>query len=339
MKNLLSKPLARETIPIWRQMIQWGFLFWCVFLGVQFGLFVRYYESGGQAAFYARPPGVEAFLPIGALMSFKAWVLAGHFDHIHPAALVLFVTFLVMALLSKKSFCSWVCPVGALEEGLWKAGKKIFGRNFRIWFWLDFSLRFFKYFLLLLFIKFILIDMPIQGIAGFMSAPYWAVADVKMLHFFTGMSVLSLVIVSSLAILSVFYKNFWCRYLCPYGALLGLISFFSPLKVRRNKDTCIDCGNCSRACPALIDVQHKKSVCSVECTACLTCVGSCPKDGALSIGLPFWQKSLPSWSFGLIVLLLFTAGVATGMVTGHWETSLTDADYQRLIPMSKQFIH
>ena len=336
MKNLLSKALAREKIPLWRQLIQWGFLIWCVYLGVQFGLFVHYYESGGQATYYPRPPGVEAFLPIGALVSFKAWVLAGHFDPVHPAGLVLFLTFLAMALLSKKSFCSWVCPVGALEEGLWKSGKKIFGRNFLIWNWLDIALRFFKYALLLLFIKFILIDMPIQAISGFMSAPYWAVADVKMLHFFTGMSLVSIVVISVLAILSVFYKNFWCRYLCPYGALLGLISVVSPLKIRRNRDVCIDCGSCSRACPSRIDVQHKTAVSSVECTACLSCVGACPSEGALATGLPFWKRPLPSWSFALVVLLLFSTGVATGMLTGYWETSLTHLDYQRLIPLAER---
>ena len=339
MNNILLRFFSRQQVPLWRQLIQWGFLLWCVFLGVQFGLFVHYYESGGQASYYARPPGVEAFLPIGALVSLKAWVLAGHFDHIHPAALVLFLTFLGLALLSKKSFCSWICPVGALEEGLWKTGKRIFGRNFRIWTWLDIFLRFVKYALLLFFVKLILLDMPLQAISAFMSAPYWAISDVKMLHFFTGMSALSLGVVSVLALLSVFYKNFWCRYLCPYGALLGMISFFSPLKVRRSKDLCIDCGSCSQACPSRIDVQHKVSVHSVECTACLTCVGACPAEDALSVRLPLWKRAIPSWSFALIVLLLFGTGVVSGMLSGHWETSLTSLDYQRLIPMAGRMGH
>lgn len=338
MKNLIVKALAREKIPLWRQLIQWGFLVWCIFLGVQFGLFVRYYESGGQTLYYARPPGVEAFLPIGALVSLKAWVMTGFFDTIHPAALVLFVTFLAMAVLSKKSFCSWICPVGALEEGLWKTGRKLFGRNFKIWYWLDVLLRFVKYVLLLFFVKLILIDMPVQALKGFMSAPYWAIADIKMLYFFTNMSLLSMTVIVVLAILSVFYQNFWCRYLCPYGALLGVVSLLSPLKVRRNQNVCIGCGVCSKACPARIDVQRKGAVCSVECTACLTCVGACPEEGALSIGVTK-KRFLPSWSFALIVLLLFSVGVATGMLTGHWETSLSHLDYQRLVPLAGRLGH
>ncbi len=320
-----------------RLFIQWAFLAWCVFLGVQFALFVGYYQAGGQGTYYPRPPGVEAFLPIGALVSIKAWLTSGYFDPVHPAALVLLLTFLALALLTRKSFCSWICPVGTLEEGLWKLGRKLCGKNFKIWNWLDILLRFAKYALLLFFAKLILLDMPVMALQGFLQAPYWAIADVKMLHFFTGMSTTSLLVIAGLALLSLFYQNFWCRYLCPYGALLGLLSFFSPLKIRRAAASCTDCGACSRACPARIDVKRKTAVCSVECTGCLTCVESCPEKATLEIG--FWRRPLPGWAFGLAVLLVFSSGVGIGMLTGHWQTSLDHADYLRLIPLAGRLGH
>ena len=93
---------------------------------------------------------------------------------------------------------------------------------------LDLLLQLCKYTLLLFFIKIILIDMPIAATRGFLDAPYWAIADVKMLHFFTRMSTTSMVVIGILSLLSVIYRNFWCRYLCPYGALLGLLSMLSP---------------------------------------------------------------------------------------------------------------
>jgi len=330
-KNPLYKVLN------WRLLVQWSFLGWCIFLGVQFALFVGYYEAAGQGTYYPRPPGVEAFLPIGALVSLKALLTSGYFDPVHPAALVLFLTFLAMALLTRKSFCSWLCPVGTLEEGMWKLGKKIFGRNYRIWSWLDQLLRVGKYALLLFFAKLILFDMPVAALQGFLKAPYWAIADVKMLHFFTGMSTTSLLVIGVLALLSVVYQNFWCRYLCPYGALLCLLSFFSPLRIVRQHHSCTACGACSRACPARIDVQLKTAVCSVECTGCLTCVDSCPQPDTLVIG--FWRRPLPSWLFALLVIGLFSGGVLLGMLSGHWETSLTPADYQRLIPLATRLGH
>jgi polyferredoxin len=322
---------------LWRLSIQWLFFGWCLFLGVQFGLFVRHFETMGQSDYYARPPGVEAFLPIGSLVSLKAWLFAGHFDTVHPAALVLFLTFLVMALLAKKSFCSFLCPVGTLSEGAWKLGRKLFGRNFRIWTGLDVLLRIAKYALLFFFVKLILFGMPTTALKGFLDAPYWAIADVKMLHFFTQMSVTSLVVIVVLSLLSVIYKNFWCRYLCPYGALLGLLSMIGPFKIARNEKSCIDCGSCSRACPSLIDVQHKGRVHSPECTGCMTCVSSCPEKGALAMSL--WKRPLPGVVFVAAVMLLFFGGVLSGMLSGHWETNLTYADYQRLIQLASRFWH
>src|ERR1035437_8790231 len=41
-------------------------------------------------------------------------------------------------------------------------------------------------------------------------------------------------------------QNFWCRYLCPYGALMGLVSLASPLRIRRETSLCIDCGKCAK---------------------------------------------------------------------------------------------
>jgi polyferredoxin len=321
----------------WRLTIQWLFFGWCLFLGIQFALFVRHFETSGKAGYYSRPPGVEGFLPIGSLVSLKAWLLTGHFDTVHPAALVLFLTFVAMALLTKKSFCSFICPVGTLSEGSWKIGCKLFGRNFRIWRGLDLSLQFVKYALLFFFIKLILFGMPAFALKEFLTAPYWAIADVKMLHFFTGMSTTSMVIIAVLSLLSVLYKNFWCRYLCPYGALLGLFSMLSPFKVKRSQDQCIDCGVCSRGCPAQIDVQHKVQIHSPECTGCLTCVSNCPVEGALAMA--FWKRPIPGVAFVMIVVMLFAAGVLIGMFSGHWETSLRYDDYRQLIPLASSLSH
>ncbi len=334
--NRLSRWLRPPRL---RLVIQWSFLTWCLVLGVQFGLFARHFATFGQSPVFRRPAGVEGFLPIGALVSLKHWLVSGSLDPVHPAALVLFVTFLTLAVLTKNSFCGWLCPVGTLEDGLWRCGRRLTGRTWRLWPWPDRLLRGTKYLLLLFFLKLIILDMPAAALQGFLDSPYWAVADIRMLHFFTAPSPLSLVVLATLAGLSLFFRNAWCRYLCPYGALLGLLSLASPLKIRRQPESCIDCRRCSRGCPGQIQVHDKTTVHSVECTACLTCVSSCPVPGTLELRPGFWRRPLPGWGFALTVLLLFSAGILAGIASGHWESSLTYQDYQRLIPMAARFGH
>ncbi len=332
----LRGAIARTAF--WRSAVQWGFFFWVLYIGLKFGLFVHHFESGGAAPYHSRPQGVEGFLPIGALVSLKHWMATGIFDTIHPAALVLFLTFMAMSLLAKKSFCSWLCPVGTLSEGLWKIGRRLFGRNFHPWTWLDVGLRGIKYLLLFFFVKIILLDMPAIAMGSFLKAPYWAVSDIKMLHFFTGMSATVMTFIAVTAALSLLYRNAWCRYLCPYGALLGLVSLMSPMKIRRREEFCTDCRLCSRTCPARMPVHRRGSIRSPECTGCLSCVGACPEE-ALAMNTPFHGKFAPSWVFPVLALSIYAGGIFIGMATGHWETSLTYQDYQRLIPMIPYLSH
>lgn len=328
-----------KRISFWRQLIQWCFLLWCLFLGWRFTLFVRHFETRGAEPLVARPPGVEGFLPIGALVSLKNWLVNGVFDTVHPAALVIFLTVLGLSLLTRKSFCSWLCPVGTLSEALHKLGRRLLGRNFRMWRWLDVLLRGVKYALLAFFLKTILLDMPGAALQGFLRSPYWAVSDVKMLHFFLGPSITALAVVAALGVLSLFFPNFWCRYLCPYGALLGLGGMLSPLKVRRSEDSCTGCAKCSRACPAALPVHEKSAVRSPECTACLTCVESCPRQGTLEMKTRFFTPPLPRYGFAILVLLLFGVGVGAGMLTGNWHSALSYQDYQYLIPLTPRLGH
>src|SRR4029078_7940487 len=107
---------------------------------------------------------------------------------------------------------------------------------------------------------------------------------------------------------SVLVKNFWCRYLCPYGALLGLASLLSPLRIRRSLAACIDCGKCAKACPANLPVDQLVTIKSAECTGCLECVSICPAEGALGmcafarkkpVPVLVWPPAWPWFSLGL----------------------------------------
>lgn len=82
---------------------------------------------------------------------------------------------------------------------------------------------------------------------------------------------------------SMLYDRFFCKYLCPMGAMYGIISKVSPLKITRNEDKCISCGICNKNCPMNIDIANTKQITSTECINCQICVLSCPNDSCLQI--------------------------------------------------------
>ena len=120
-KKLVRRSAADGSQRI-RRLVQWLFVALNGWLGVQFVLWVRYFEHGGEGLNVTRPAGAEGWLPIAGLMNTKYLLLTGHVPAIHPAAMVLFIAFMLMSLLLKKAFCSWLCPVGTLSEHLWKLG-------------------------------------------------------------------------------------------------------------------------------------------------------------------------------------------------------------------------
>ena len=336
-KRILERRRVSAVVRHLRPAIQAGFLLLNVWLGIQFWFFVRQFEVAGSRYDVSRPAGVEGWLPIAGLMNLKAFLLTGKIAENHPATMFLLATFVAMSLLLRKAFCSWLCPVGTLSEWLWKAGRNIFGRNFTVPKWTDIPLRSLKYILLGLF-GYVVATMSVDGIRAFLDSPYGLIADVKMLNFFRHMGTTSAVVLGVLALASVFVQNFWCRYLCPYGALMGLASLFSPLRIRRNAGLCIDCAKCAKACPSHLPVDTLVQIRSAECLGCMECVNICPAEGALDMKA-FGRRRVPSWAVAAGVAVLFFGVVGYAKVSGHWDSNISNALYEKLIPNASEFEH
>jgi polyferredoxin len=343
-RKKLIRRLGVDRSQWYRRSFQGAFLLLNLWLGAKFYFWVRQFENGAIDANLHRPPGVEGWLPIAGLMNFKYWLLSGRIPLVHPAAMFLLLTFLAISFLFRKAFCSWLCPVGTISEYLWRAGQKLFRRNFYLPRWLDLPLRGLKYFLLGFFV-WAISTMSAEGIRDFMQSPYGLIADVKMLNFFRHIGETGLIVLGVLVVASVFVPNFWCRFLCPYGALLGLTSWMSPARIRRSEETCIDCAKCAKACPAALPVDKLVQIRSAECTGCLECVAVCPAQDALAMSLPKLitkqprKAALPAWAMaaGIAVLFLGVAGFAKA--TGHWQSPIPTSVYQRLVPNADQAAH
>jgi polyferredoxin len=309
-----------------RSTVQIVFLLLCIWIGIEFYLFMKWGLSGGQLPFYERPPGVEGFLPISALISFKYWLQTGVINNIHPSGLFIFIAISATGILLKKSFCGWLCPVGTISESLWMLGRKIFGKNLNLNRWFDHPLRSLKY-LLLFFFAYSIWQMDIESLWVFINSPYNKVADIKMFLFFANISSFALWTIIIMMMFSLFVKNFWCRYLCPYGALLGALSWLSPMKITRNKTSCINCELCAKACPSNIKVHKVNKVWSDECMNCLACVEACPVKNTLDIRTPITKTVVPNWIFGILIIGVFIAITGLAMLTNNWQNKISKDEY------------
>ena len=322
-----------------RHLFQGVFLTLNLYLGVLFYFWVRQFE-GGTHVITNRPPGVEGWLPIAGMMNFKYWLLTGDVPPVHPAAMFLLITFVSMAFLLRKAFCSWLCPIGTVSEMLASLGRKVFRRNFVITKWVDIPLRGLKY-LLLGFFVYAVSSMSVHALGAFLHSPYGLIADVKMLNFFRHLDRTGLIVIGILVLGSVLVKNFWCRYLCPYGALLGFASLLSPLRIRRTPSACIDCGKCAKACPANLPVDKLVTIKSAECTGCMECVAICPAQGALAMHAPkvLRRTPLPAWAMAAGVAVVFCGLVVYAKASHHWKTLVPDHIYRVLVPSADEVSH
>ena len=346
--SMPKKKLIRRTdvdrSQLYRGTFQMAFFVLNLWVGARFYFWVRQFENGVIDTNLPRPAGVEGWLPIAGLMNLKFWIFGGQTPRVHPAAMFLLLTFLSMAFLFRKAFCSWLCPIGTLSEYLWRAGRKLFRRNFYLPRWVDLPLRGLKYFLLGFFV-WAISTISVEGIRDFMLSPYGLIADVKMLNFFRHIGETGLIVLGVLVLASVFLPNFWCRFLCPYGALLGLTSWFSPLRIRRSTETCIDCAKCAKACPAALPVDKLVQIRSAECTGCLECVAACPAEDTLAFSLPKMiaaqpkRAALPAWAVAVGIAVLFLGVVGFAKATGHWQSPIPSSVYERLVPNADQAAH
>jgi len=321
-----------------RFAVQLGVTLLLVFLGYRLYGFTMHYMTHGAAPFVEHPEGVEGFLPIGALTSLKFFLLNLHVHPAHPAALVMFVGAIAVSVGLKKGFCGWICPVGFISERLYRPMKKLFGKNPRMPRRLDYVLRSLKYILLLYFFKEIMLWMPPEYVEKFLNSDYWMVADVKMLFFFLDISGFTLLIILFLVFMSMVFRMFWCRYLCPYGAFLGIFGLVSPFEITRDEDKCIDCGKCSANCPYHLPVDKVKRVTSPECTSCMTCLSNCPAD-AIEYTDYNRKRRISPRKYAALIVGIFFGLILVAKVAGYWDSGVSDADLKRVVPIAESIRH
>jgi polyferredoxin len=227
--------------------------------------------------------------------------------------LALPVAVISVTLLHGPVFCGWICPTGTMQDlagwlrkrfprrqrpltRRWLIGLTVFVAGFLVlMIWLgrrrqllieDSSVHFAAMLILLCYLVLagVIDDLPSRKLrlvslaAIFVTAVSHLVVTSPMHFAFTARddkasAVTTLVILVS----SLFVLRSWCRYLCPWGYLMGFLHRFSRLRIQQTPGRCTECGVCGTTC----DVAAIKNgvVRLDQCQFCYSCVDHCPNGG------------------------------------------------------------
>lgn len=263
-----SKKKGSKTIRV-RTFIQIFFFLLVALIAVNHSL-----AEEGRGIPFLSNASLHALCPFGGVVTIYQYATTSTFVRkIHESSFILMIIAFLAAILFGPTFCGWICPLGSVQEWFGKLGRKIFKKKYNnlVPAKLDRVLRYSRYLVLL----WVLYVTAISGQLIFADYdPYFA-----LFNFWSSeVAVSGLVVLGLTLLLSLSVERPWCKYACPYGAVLGISNLFRVFKIKREPSTCINCDLCTKQCPMNIDVANQTTIKDHQCISCLECTSEvvCP---------------------------------------------------------------
>ncbi|MFH1747987.1 MAG: 4Fe-4S binding protein [Planctomycetota bacterium] len=221
---------------------------WVVVLSVGCLLYFGLYREG-------------CICPIGAIQNVAVALTDARYS-ISYFVIAIFFLPLIWSLVFGRAFCGGVCPLGAIQD-------LVVFKPVQVPRWLDKTLGSLKWVYLVLAIWLAVRPADVRDFIICRYDPF--------VGFFRFTGPLHMMLIGGgLLVLGLFVGRAYCRYLCPYGALLSLLARFSWHGVNITPDRELDCGLCEESCPfgAIKELRAERS----SCLFCARCFEACPRE-------------------------------------------------------------
>ncbi len=266
-----------------RRLVQLGVAAFIVFAAARH----QVGESAGTAT-----SSLDALCPFGAIETLVTWTTTGNLiTKVHPSNLILGLGLLISVILAGNAFCGWICPFGAFQDLLEWVKRKLHLPGITLPARADAVLR---------YARFLTLGLIVYASASTLKlwfADYDPFRTLFSLHWLFAFNLQTmwpaLTILGVITVGSLLIERFWCRYLCPLGAVFAILSHLSFLRIRREGASCKNCAICEKPCPVGIKVAEASRAVNTNCIGCLECVQVCPRKGALTVQLaPVWLDGI-----------------------------------------------
>jgi NAD-dependent dihydropyrimidine dehydrogenase PreA subunit len=252
------------------------FILWAVLLSIVV-LYVLKNKSIGKFRLIAMPLSVLVF---GVILAdspnpMEATVkLFKLFNKMAGEPIIVITSFILFTLFSiwgAKLICSWGCHLGTLQESLFNIPVFKKKYKFQVPFAISLVIRlaFFIVFIMLLFG----IGLDIKNFVIYHQVNYFKLFRPA------NMAPFALYSLPVLVVASFFVFRPFCQFLCPFGLWAWLLQNIAINKIRIERDKCIDCKKCEKACPteAMKGIyENKRKLFLPDCWSCGKCIDACP---------------------------------------------------------------
>lgn len=195
------------------------------------------------------------------------------------SGIVLGLLILISNLFIGRKFCSYICPLGTIQEGLFQFRSRRYRLKKKVPLYLERKLGKLRY--LILAATLILAG---TGLAYY----YIQLCPIYGLSRLPALAIGALIVIGISLLGAFFTERFWCRFLCPFAALMNISQAAGKLfgikrrLIRRNLERCNDCGACCLYCPMNINLLEEEYVTNPNCIGCGMCAEKCPRPGTIN---------------------------------------------------------